>query len=125
MPVTSLQPCLTNTRSSEIKLGREIFPLDLAAGHRRAGAGVTAPSTGMLPAKREDGPRRAQAARRPPAATAPGAFGPPRPAESRAGSAGAGRASAPRGAAPPLPRELRRVRALPPPPFSFFLDYPI
>lgn len=54
---TSRQSCLTNTPGSEIKLRRGIFSLDLAARHRRAGAGVTAASTGMLPGKGAGGPR--------------------------------------------------------------------
>lgn len=59
MPLTSLQPCLTNTPGSEIKLRRGAFSLDLAAGHR-----VTAASTGMLPGKGAGGPLLPRATRR-------------------------------------------------------------
>lgn len=102
MPLTSR---LTNTLGSEIKPRREVFSLDLAARHRREGAGASAASPGMLPGKRAGGPRA-----------------PPGYAEAARGR------DAPRLRGEQLPPSLYtaedvsgRVRL----PFFFFLDYPI
>lgn len=117
-PVAFLQSCLRTTQGSEIKVERGIFPLDLAAVHRRVGTGATAPSTGMLPGTRAGGPRLARQPPRPRGA---------RSAPPRGGSAGgrmrvgsAGRSSL----LPPTTETCQGASSPLHPPFYFFPRLP-